>query len=118
MRVSPEKYDWDFWKDIFKLLSRLSVVAMVFIGGSGAVDEVTHVDLKRSEARAATVDNRVIEAKRETNVAYEDWNELATFYVAKDAACDSALESLSRHRADNGDFAHVLEECHSEGEIE
>jgi hypothetical protein len=118
MEISPEKFDGDFWLGIFKLLGRLAMVAVVVLGGSGAVDEITTGDLKRSEAKAATVDNRVIEAKRETDVAYEEWNDLLRYHATQDASCDSALESFSRHRDDERDFRHLIEECHSEGAIE
>ena len=110
--------DIDFWKGMFKLFGRLTMLAMVVLGGTGAVGEITSGDLKIEEAKAGTVDNRVTEAKRETNVAYEEWNELLRYHSSKDAACDSALESFSRHRDDERDYAHVIEECHSEGEID
>jgi hypothetical protein len=118
MDARPEKFDVVFWLTIAKLLGRLAALAMIALGGTATLEDWTALDLDRQEAKASTVDNRVTEAKRETDVAYEEWTELAVFYVAKDAACDSALESLSRHRADDDDFRHAIEECHSEGEIE
>jgi hypothetical protein len=118
MNVAPEKFDVDFWKDIAKLLGRLAMLAMIVLGGTGAVNEVTHSGLKEQEAKAATVDNRVVEAKRETDVAYEEWADLLRYHDMQAAACDSALESFSRHRDDERDWAHVLEECHSDGGLE
>ena len=117
MNVSPEKFDAEFWIAIVKLVGRLAVVAVIALGGSGAVEDFSAVDLERQEAKAATVDNRVVEAGRETDVAYEEYHELVRYHSAQDASCDSALESFSRHRDDERDWRHVLEECHSEGAV-
>jgi hypothetical protein len=119
MDVSPGSWkDAEFWIVIAKLAARLAVLAVVALGGSGAVEDFTAVDLDREEAKAATVDNRVTEAGRETDVAYEEYHGLVRYHAAQEAACDAALESFSRHRDDDRDFLQVVEECHSEGAIE
>jgi hypothetical protein len=113
MDVRPEKFDVEFWKDIAKLLGRLAMLAMVVLGGTGAVNEVTTSGLHEQEAKAATVDNRVVESARETDVAYDEYHELVRYHAAQDAGCDTALEM---YRGPD-DIEKVIEECHSEGEI-
>jgi hypothetical protein len=109
--------DTEFWKSMFKLAGRLVMLATIVLGGASAADEITHSDLKTSEAKAATVDNLVVESTRETDVAYEEYYDLLRYHDRHAAACDSALEGFARHREDERDWTHVLEECHSEGGI-
>ncbi len=89
-----------------------AIIAGVF-GGTGGLEENTHQQLHATEARAA-VDN----AEVEIYGAYDSFREYIMDVEVKKAACDSALEGLARHRTDDDDFKHVLEECHSEGVIE
>jgi hypothetical protein len=118
MDVSPGGWkEPEFWVVMAKLAGRLAVVAVIALGGSGAVEDFSAVDLERQEAKAATVDNRVVEAGRQTDVAYEEYYELVRYHATQEASCDSALESFSRHRDDERDWRHVLEECHSEGSV-
>lgn len=107
--------DWDKAEilGIVKLLAwGAAIIAGVF-GGTGGIEENTHQTLHATEARAA-VDN----AEVVTYGAYDNFQEYIMDVETTRAACDSALEGLARHRADNDDFRHVLEECHSEGVIE
>lgn len=46
--------------------------------------------------------------------ARDGQGELVKEMLITRAKCDSALESFARHRDDERDWAHVLEECHSE----
>lgn len=115
MDVSPGGWkDAEFWIVIAKLAGRLAVVAVIALGGSGAVEDFNAVDLQRQEAKAATVDNRVVEAGRQTDVAYDEYHELVRYHAVRDAECDQALEFFERHMDDHHEWQHVMAACHSE----
>ena len=106
MDARPEKFDFEFWKDIAKLLSRLAVVAMVILGGTGGTEQYLAKDLSAEEAKAGQTSLKAD--------AYPDYYELVRYHDSADARCDQALEMFARHRDDDHDWEHVLEACHSE----
>lgn len=113
MQLTPESWDKETILALAKLVAWGFAAIAAFAGGSGALEETTHADLHASESGAA-----VNAAKAETDTSYEDYHELVRYHSTADASCDSALESFSRHRDDDRDWAHVVEECHSEGAFE
>ncbi len=110
MDVAPEKFDVEFWLTIAKLVSKLAVVAVVALGGSASVENWADAEVGKETAKAGQ-----LAQQDQTNMAYEDYYELLRYHAAQNASCDSALESFSRHRDDNRDWQHVIQECHSEG---
>lgn len=117
----PDRFDLETWKPVLKLLAWGIAAIMAATGGAERVAELTHDDLNYSEARAAVGNANagagVVAVAEELDGSYRDYEELVIYHAAREAACDAALEGFARHRDDERDFAHALEECHSEGGI-
>lgn len=106
MQAMPEKFDVDFWKSIISLVSKLAVVAAVFVGGAGGAEQLADRSLRVEEL-----------TESEWN-ARNEYGDALQSYLAAQAACDSALESFARHRDDDEDWQHVLDKCHTDGREE
>ena len=109
MKMEPVKpwADWT-WADVAPILKLaawgLAAILATF-GGASGVSEVEQVRLSSIEKQAGTTEAWALHRR-----------DIEAAMVAR-AKCDSALESFSRHRDDPRDWAHVLEECHTEGGI-
>lgn len=110
--MTPDSWDKETILALAKLVAWGFAASAAVFGGAGGLVETTNADLHASESRAAA-DN----ADVRTYGAYDDFQAYIEETIREEAACDSALEAFSRHRQDDRDFQHVLEECHSEGEI-
>jgi hypothetical protein len=103
----PEN-DLESWAPVIrKALGLLVTVLGAYAAGSAEV--AARGELQATETAAG-------EGVRVEAIVDTQYDVLQS-YVAREAACDSALESFSRHRDDERDWAHVVENCHSDGEL-
>jgi len=109
MDPMPDRWwtDTDFLKALFRLVAKGFTLIAIAYGGSAGVVGLADGDLRTQEAKAGV----------NATESYRDFNDLATFMTHRSAACDTALEMFARHRDDDRDWTHVLEACHSDGEI-
>jgi hypothetical protein len=112
MDVAPAKFDLEEWMPILRKLAVLLVTVLMSYGA--ASHEESAQGQLQATASAATEKQRLVEMLGEE---YESFEDFARYYTTRAAACDTALEAFARHRDDERDWAHVLEECYSGGEI-
>lgn len=104
---------WD-WDELLPVLARMVVlVAVAYFAGNTQTGEVADALLRAEENAATTQEVRAVGATR-LEEEYGTIHEMIRYHAVRDAECDSALEVYERHLGDPHEWAHVLEECHSE----
>jgi len=99
------KFELAEWLPVIRKLVVL-VIAIAGSFGAGSLEDSVTGELRAAESAAT----EGVRAERILDTTYETLQD----YVAREAACDTALEMYR----DPEDFEKVLEECHSDGGLE